>query len=175
MIDTRTILGSTLLFLSACGAQQSGEAEVGSSLHAKTDIAEAEVPTGALDAAREAVPGFIFAEAEAEMRDGTSYIDLEGQRPDGEDVELDLRLDDGAWRVVEIQRDISAGDLPALVASALPPEAPGSSAARIIESLQTDGRIVFEVFHVDSEGDEQKTEILYDGSTAVLLDEEWVH
>lgn len=156
----------------ACGAP---EQELGQSLHSKTQIAHAEVPATALDAAKLVVPGFEFDKAETEVRDGTTYIDLEGQHPDGTSVELDLRLDGNSWSVVEIQRDITPSVVPLSVAGALPTSAPLDAMIRIIESQQSDGRFVYEFFRFDDAGREDKIEVLYDGNSATLLEEEWVH
>src|SRR3546814_3688295 len=59
-----------------------------------------------------------IAEAERKERDGKIFFDVEGTRPDGSPVELDLIEETGQYRVVEMQRDIAWADAPAPVRSA---------------------------------------------------------
>src|SRR3546814_9822698 len=59
-----------------------------------------------------------IAEAERKERDGKIFFDVEGTRPDGSPVELDLIEETGQYRVVEMQRDIAWADAPAPVRAA---------------------------------------------------------
>src|SRR3546814_8797436 len=78
-------------------------------------VAAADLPPGIRDAVLARVPGMTIAEAERKERDGKIFYDVEGTRPDGSPVELDLIEEAGAWRVVEMQRDIAWADAPAPV------------------------------------------------------------
>jgi hypothetical protein len=83
--------------------------------------------------------------------------------------------DGDVWRVVEIQRDISMDQAPEPVRAALLAAAPGVEPARIIESDQGDGVIIYEFYTRDAAGEEQKYEVKFDGATAEFLAEEWAH
>lgn len=135
----------------------------------EVDLALADVPAAALAAAQAEIPGFTLEEAEAEVRGGTDYLDLEGTRPDGSEVELDLRRVGEDWRVVEIQRDIAFADVPRAVVAALPQAVTGEP-VRVIESVQTDGGIVYEMFYG---ADRVKHEVLVRDGTPEYLTEEW--
>src|SRR3546814_19396489 len=67
-------------------------------------VAAADLPPGIRDAVLARVPGMTIAEAERKERDGKIFYDVEGTRPDGSPVELDLIEEAGAWRVVEMQQ-----------------------------------------------------------------------
>jgi hypothetical protein len=120
------------------------------------------------------------SEAEYETRDGREYYDVGGTLADGSEVELDMTKVDGAWTVVEIQRDIDADALPAPVAAELASALPDWSATRIIESEQAgsdqgDGTVIYEFFGQDTNGAPIKHEIKWVDGEAALLDEEWAH
>ena len=120
------------------------------------------------------------SEAEYETRDGREYYDVGGTLTDGSEVELDMTKVDGAWTVVEIQRDIDADALPAPVAAELASALPDWSATRIIESEQAgsdqgDGTVIYEFFGQDTNGAPIKHEIKWVDGEAALLDEEWAH
>ena len=75
---------------------------------AKIDKVEAAaIPAEIAPLAEATIPGMKIAEAERKERDGRLYYDVEGTRPDGSEVELDVLVEDGKYRVVEIQRDIA--------------------------------------------------------------------
>ena len=59
--------------------------------------------------------GLTIAGAERKQRDGMTFYDVEGTRPDGSEVELDMLEDKGRFTVVEVQRDIAWADAPAPV------------------------------------------------------------
>ena len=113
-------------------------------------------------------------EAQRKARENRVYFDIEGNRPDGSEVELDVLEKDGKFEVVEIQRDIAWADAPASVKAVA--EASGKSIApvRVIESAQPDGTIIYELF---AEGKPAKPSLevrLKDGKADVLT-EEWPH
>lgn len=133
----------------------------------KTDVPLGEVPEAVLAAAAAAQPGFTPAQAEAETRDGRNYFDVGGRLADGSEVEFDIMEEGGGWRVVETQRDIRLEAAPAGVRE----KAGDYPAARVIESRQSDGLIIYELY--DSK--QRKLEIKWDGKSAEVLTKEWAH
>lgn len=120
------------------------------------------------------VPGMAIDEVERKEREGRVYFDVEGRRPDGSEVELDVLQENGGFRVVEIQRDIAwaAAPLPVREAAAA---APGAFAPdRVIESTQTDGSVVYELFAPGRPG-EPAMEIRSREGKAEVLGERWAH
>ena len=131
------------------------------------EIAEADLPQGVRDAVLARVPGIKIAEAERKERDGKIFFDVEGMRPDGSPVELDLIEEAGAFRVVEMQRDIAWADAPAPVRAAASAPDDAFTPARVIESTQEDGTIVYELF-APGKADEPAAEVNWKDGKAVL-------
>ncbi|WP_197411665.1 MULTISPECIES: hypothetical protein [unclassified Sphingopyxis] len=114
---------------------------------AKIDaIAAADLPAGVRAAVLARVPDMNIAEAERKARDGMVFYDVEGTRGDGSAVELDLIEEKGAYRVVEMQRDIAWADAPAPVRTAAKAAPDAFEPVRVIESLQEDGTTIYELF-----------------------------
>lgn len=131
-----------------------------------SEIAEADLPQGVRDAALARVPGMKITETERKERGGKIFYDVEGARPDGSAVELDLIEEAGKYRVVEMQRDIAWADAPAPVRAAAGAAADAFTPARVIESTQEDGTIVYELF-APGKADEPAAEISWkDGKAA---------
>ena len=133
-------------------------------------VAAADLPPGVRDAVLARVPGMKVAEAERKERGGKIFYDVEGTRPDGSPVELDLIEEAGAWRVVEMQRDIAWADAPAPVRAAAGAAADAFTPARVIESTQEDGTIVYELF-APGKADEPAAEVNWKDGKAVLRTE----
>src|SRR3546814_3748738 len=121
-------IAGALLALAACGKAEA-PAEPESAAPEKSVLAEgpaaeissiaaADLPPGVRDAVLARVPGMKIAEAERKERDGKIFFDVEGTRPAGSPVELDLIEETGQYRVVEMQRDIAWADAPAPVRAA---------------------------------------------------------
>jgi hypothetical protein len=136
----------------------------------KVDVAPAAVPAPVLAAARAARPGFVPDEAQSETRDGRLYYDIEGRLPDGTEIEFDIVEQGGAWRVVETQRDIAFAAVPGPVRAAALAHDAALAPTRVIESVQADGLVIFELYQ-----DERKVEIRWDGRQAAVLAREWAH
>lgn len=133
-----------------------------------SDVATAELPAGLRSVIEATVPGMAVAEAERKEREGRVYYDVEGKRPDGSDVELDVLQEGEAFRVVEIQRDIGWADAPE-AARAAAAAAPGAFApVRVIESTQPDGSVIYELFAADKPGEPAMEVQLKDGKAEVL-------
>lgn len=133
-------------------------------------VAEAELPPGVRDAVLARVPGMKIAETERKERDGKIFYDVEGTRPDGSPVELDLIEEAGTYRVVEMQRDIAWADAPAPVRAAAGAAADAFTPVRVIESTQNDGTIVYELFAA-GKTDEPAAEVNWKDGKAVLRNE----
>ncbi len=166
----------TGLAAASCAEQKEvQEQEIGATLNDKADVSIEDVPPAVLEAAHAMRPDITFTEAEREIRNGVVYYDVGGVDANGNEIELDIMQDGEGWRVVEIQRDIVLEEAPEAVVAAFRENAPGVEPARIIESDQTDGVIIYEFFAVSDNGDEKKYEVKYDGESAEFLTEEWVH
>lgn len=139
-----------------------------------SDVAAADLPQPLTALIQQTVPGMQVEEAERKEREGRVYYDVEGTRPDGSEVELDIMEEGGAYRVVEIQRDIAFADAPQPVVQAAR-AAPGFfEPARVIESRQTDGTIIYELF-APGRTDEPAMEVSLKDGQARLLTERWAH
>lgn len=133
-------------------------------------VAAADLPAGVRDAVLARVPGMTIVEAERKARDGKIFFDVEGTRPDGSEVELDLIEEAGKYRVVEMQRDIAWADAPAPVRAAAGAAADAFTPARVIESTQEDGTVVYELFAPDKPA-EPAAEVNWKDGKAVLRTE----
>lgn len=133
-------------------------------------VAAADLPPGVRDAVLARVPGMTIAEAERKERGGKIFFDVEGTRPDGSEVELDLIEEAGKYRVVEMQRDIAWADAPAPVRAAAGAAADAFTPARVIESTQEDGTVVYELF-APGKADEPAAEVNWKDGKAALRSE----
>lgn len=131
------------------------------------EIAAADLPPGVRAAVLAKVPGMTIAEAERKARGGMVFYDVEGTRPDGSPVELDLIEEAGRYRVVEMQRDIAWAKAPAAVRAATGAAADAFTPARVIESTQEDGTIVYELF-APGKADEPAAEVNWKDGKAML-------
>lgn len=121
------------------------------------------------------VPGMTVDEVDRKEREGRIYFDIEGKRPDGSEVELDVLQEGNRLRVVEIQRDIAWDHTPPAVIAAAK-AAPGSfTPERVIESRQADdGSVIYELF-APGRRDEPAMEIRVRDGKAEVLGERWAH
>ncbi|RHW17799.1 hypothetical protein D1610_09800 [Sphingomonas gilva] len=137
-------------------------------------VAGEAVPAEVRALAEQTVPGMTIAEAERKEREGRVYYDVEGTRPDGSEVELDMLEEKGAFRVVEIQRDIAWSEAPAAAIAAARAAAGAFAPERVIESTQTDGTVIYELF-APGRTDEPAMEVRMKDGKAELLGERWAH
>ncbi len=128
------------------------------------------IPEGVRTAAEAKIPGMNIAEVERKERDGLVFFDVEGTRPDGSEVELDMLEENGSYTVVEVQRDIDWAEVPADAKSAAPDTL--FTPVRVIESLQNDGTIIYELFE-DGKPKEPSAEISYKDGKSEMLTERW--
>lgn len=163
---------ATLCALAACAPPE--PVEVATS--GKSAVALSDLPPEVLAAATALRPTFTPAEAESEIREGRRYFDVGGTLVDGSEIEFDIMEESGRWRVVEIQRDVAFSGLPSAVRDAARRHDPAFVPSRIIESDQTDGIVIYELFGPKG-GDPQgrKVEIKWGGNRAEVLKQEWAH
>jgi hypothetical protein len=174
-ITTSYALLLTLLFgVAACGGPDANEGRKVDASGKEATALDA-VPAEVLAVARASRPDLTVSEAEYETRDGNEYYDVGGTLPDGSELELDMTRIDGAWTVVEVQRDIGMDLLPEAVSGALSTKFPAWQPERIIESDQGDGVIIYEFFGKDDAGEATKIEIKWADSHAEVLVDEWLH
>ena len=174
MKSTKTVLvGAVLLALSACSPEPHEGHKVDAS--GKEETALDAVPAEVLAAAKAARPDLEITEAEYETRDGNEYYDVGGTLPDGSELELDMTRIDGAWTVVEFQRDIGMDLVPDDVAAVLAAGVPDWTPTRIIESDQGDGRVIYEFFGPGEGAEPAKHEVMWADGAAELLVDEWQH
>lgn len=116
------------------------------------------------------------AEAERKDRDGRTDYDVEGTRPDGSEVEVDMLVQpDGSLKAVEVQHDIAWPEAPAPVRAAAAATADAFAPARVIESRQVeDGRTIYELF-APGKPKEPAMEVAWQGGKASLLTERAIH
>lgn len=153
--------------LTACATSPSTEVEI-------TELSAAELPADVRRLAESAASGFVVNEAQRKVRDGRTYYDVEGELPDGSEIEFDILVTPVGPEIVEIQRDVAWTDVPVAVRSAAEAAAPGLMPARVIESRQTDGTVIYELFAPGTPADPAMEVSLIDGAAAVL-DERWPH
>ncbi|MEX2126342.1 MAG: hypothetical protein WD795_20785 [Woeseia sp.] len=162
------------IVLAACGGEHSpaGHSVVSSGKEATGLEA---VPAEVLQAARAARPELRIEDAEQEVRGGQEYYDIAGKMPDGSELELDMTTVDGAWTVVEIQRDIALVQVAEGARQALSTVKPDWGPTRIIESDQGDGVIIYEFLGPGPDSGEIKIEVKLEDNQAEALRDEWVH
>jgi hypothetical protein len=139
-----------------------------------SDVDAAALPPELRTLVEQTVPGMTVDEVDRKEREGRIYFDIEGKRPDGSEVELDVLQEGTRLRVVEIQRDVAWDQAPPAVIAAAK-AAPGSFAPeRVIESRQTDGSVIYELF-APGRRDEPAMEIRVRDGKAEVLGERWAH
>jgi hypothetical protein len=173
-------LSFSLALLTACAKTESPTEPVASAAPGAgiattvTDVDPATLPPDLLAVVNATVPGMQVDEVEKKEREGRTYFDIEGNRPDGSEVELDVLEEGAGYRVVEIQRDIPWSDAPAVARDAAVAGGLGFEPVRVIESTQTDGSVIYELF-ADGKPDKPSKEVRVTAGKAEVLEEEWQH
>ena len=165
-------------FLSFCliSTAVAGEQKIGSSLHKKEEISIDNIPKGVLTEVKTLAPNMTINEAEKEYKNGSIYIDVEGELEDGSEIEFDLLKTGDKWQVVEIQRDLTIDQLPKNVVVALESNSPKFIAKRIIESIQHGENItIYEFYGISPQGKEVRKEVKLENGNAEVLVKEWAH
>ncbi len=156
--------------VAACSDPPAPAAEVAAEVEI-TEIAPADLPADVRALAESAVEGFVISEVLRKVRDGRTYYDVEGELPDGSEIEFDILMTDSGPEIVEIQRDLDWADVPDAVRAA----APGVTPARVIESMQTDGVIIYELFAPGAPADPAMEVLLSPQGDVSVLTERWPH
>jgi hypothetical protein len=180
-----SIACAALPLLAACEKQQNDAADVAATAPATsneqagiqttvTELDAGALPPELLSVVTNAVPGMQIEGAERKEREGRVYYDVEGKRVDGSEVELDVLHEGEGYKIVEIQRDIPWAEAPEAARSAAAASEKAFEPVRVIESTQTDGAVIYELF---AEGKPEKPSLevrVVDGK-AEVLQEEWMH
>jgi hypothetical protein len=174
----RAALLTLPLILAACSqAPEAGNGVLAAGPEtAITNVMEGEFPAGLAKLVEATVPGMTVVEAERKEREGRVYYDVEGTRPDGSEVEIDVLVQpDGAFKAVEVQRDIDWATAPAEVRAAAAAKADAFTPERVIESRQVeDGAVLYELF-APGRKDEPAMEVRWQGGKASVLAERAIH
>jgi hypothetical protein len=136
-----------------------------------TDLEPGDVPEKVRALAEGAAQGFRISGAQKKERGGRTYFDVEGNLPDGSELEFDILLTSAGPEIVETQRDIAWADAPDAVRTAAPEVSP----ARVIESTQADGTVIYELFAPGMPSDPAIEVALDRQGVARVLQERWPH
>lgn len=143
-------------------------------IHTTAEVAASDLPPDLLAVVASAVPGIKVEGAERKEREGRVYYDVEGKRADGTEVELDVLKEATGYSIVEIQRDIAWADAPEFVRAAAAASEKAFEPVRVIESKQTDGSIIYELF-AQGAPEKPSLEVRAVDGKAEVLKEEWMH
>jgi hypothetical protein len=164
---TCAALSALAINLIACATPPNSGVEV-------SDVSASELPAEVRTLAQGAATGFVVREVQRKVRDGRTYYDVEGELPDGSEIEFDILMTDAGPEIVEVQRDLMWEDVPAAARNAAETAAPGIVPVRIIESRQTDGVIIYELFAPGAPAD-PAMEVSLEAGVARVLEERWPH
>jgi hypothetical protein len=139
-----------------------------------TPVAAADLPPAVAAAVKAAAPGLVIKAAELKERQSRRYFDVEGVLPDGAEIEFDLLEKNGRWEIVETQRDIAWASAPTLVRDTAAASGKAIAPVRVIESKQSDGRVIYELFAA-GKPDEPSMEVSLKDGRAKVLTEVWPH
>ena len=140
-----------------------------------TEIALSDVPQSVSDVVMAARGDFEMAEVLKKVRDGRTYYDVEGEVSGGIEIEFDVLMTEHGPKIVEIQRDLVWNDVPQKARNVVDVANTGNlEIVRVIESVQTDDSIIYEVF-VAGHSDGPRFEVQTKDAQVKLLPERWKH
>lgn len=163
--------------LAACQSKEQGQSATdsgGGIATTTTEVAVSDLPPDLMTLIDKAVPGIKVEAAERKEREDRVYYDVEGVRPDGTEVELDVLKEATGYSIVEIQRDIPWSEAPDFVRSAAAASPKTFEPVRVIESKQTDGSVIYELFAPGAPA-KPSLEVRVTDGKAEVLKEEWKH
>jgi len=132
-----------------------------------TEIALADVPQSVSALVKAAKADFQMTEVLKKVRDGRVYYDVE--------IEFDVLMTANGPKIVEIQRDIAWSTVPVAARSVVDAaNTDNLEIVRIIESVQTDQSIIYEVFVAGHKSD-PRFEVQVKNGASKLLPERWKH
>lgn len=155
------------------GCQKKPHAETAGSEVVITELSAEEIPAEVSTLVMANVEGIEILGAERKERDGKVYFDVEGEL-DGAEIELDVLMTEDGPAVVEIQRDLDWSDVPLEVSEAFGGTDAEWVPVRVIESKQTDGSVIYELFE-DGKPADPAMEIHVVNGQAEVLAERWEH
>lgn len=153
--------------LAACGAAKTTDVVI---TEIDVDSLPAEVKTVIL--AKRA--DFEIEEVLKKVRDGRTYFDVEGEIADGSELEFDILMTHNGPEIVEIQRDLVFSALADEVQVAAQKAMGDRKIIRIIESIQSDGAVIYELFEEGKPTDPAE-EIRVSEGKIERLKERWAH
>ena len=141
-----------------------------------SNVAANDLPEGLAALVEATVPGMTIVEAERKEREGRIYYDVEGTKPDGSEVEIDVLAGAGGkLTAVEVQRDIDWTSAPTQVRAAAAAKKDAFTPHRVIESRQVEGgEKIYELFAPGKPG-EPAMEVRWQNGKAEVLGERWAH
>ena len=108
-----------------------------------------------------------------ELSAGNDQYEVTGTLPNGDEIEVDMVQSNGAWTVLEIQRDIAWSTVPEPVRAAAAAVPDSFEPVRVIESTQAaDGSIVYELFRAVEDGSPSRgpaMEVRWQGGSAEVM------
>ena len=117
---------------------------------------------------------FEIEEVLKKVRDGRTYFDVEGEIADGSELEFDILMTHNGPEIVEIQRDLVFSALADEVQVAAQKAMGDRKIIRIIESIQSDGAVIYELFEEGKPTDPAE-EIRVSEGKIERLKERWAH
>jgi hypothetical protein len=115
------------------------------------EAAASPVPADVAAVASAAAPGITITSGE--LSAGNDQYEVTGTLPNGDEIELDMVQSNGAWTVLEIQRDVAWSSVPEPVRAAAAAAPDSFEPVRVIESTQAaDGSVVYELFRAAEDG-----------------------
>lgn len=144
------------------------------------DIAEiqlSDVPAAISNLVLATSPDFQMTEVLKKRREGRVYYDVEGELPNGDEIEFDILMMETGPKIVEIQRDIAWATTPQPVKNVVAKANSNAlEIARVIESKQADSdTIIYEVFVVGHTAKPRFEVSVSKDTLPQLLDTPWKH
>ena len=139
-----------------------------------TEIAAEDLPASVSMVIAAERPDFAVTEVLKKVRGTRVYYDVEGDLPDGSEIEFDVLMDGDAAQIVEIQRDLDWANVPTEVRTKALAASEGAIPVRTIESTQTDGAVIYEFFAANKPKDPAYEVRVHQGAVE-LLSERWIH
>jgi hypothetical protein len=164
---TRLMLAPALALVASAALAGAPETKI-------TTVAAADLPPAVTAIVKAAAPGLVIKAAELKARENRRYFDIEGVLPDGAEIEFDLLEKDGRWEIVETQRDIAWVSAPQAVRDAATNAAHAVAPVRVIESTQSDGTVIYELFAA-GQSKAPALEVSWKNGVAKVLAEAWPH
>jgi hypothetical protein len=147
MIKVQFTFLALALFAAACSPPASEST--------RSDAAASPVPADVAALVLAAAPGISITSGE--LSAGNDQYEVTGTLPNGNEIELDMVQSNGAWAVLEIQRDVVWSSVPGLVRATAAAAPDSFEPVRVIESTQVaDGSVVYELFRVVEDGGQSR-------------------